>query len=49
MTETEDALRQRIADLEAQLAAQPFIPALPVEHDGEGLQELLALVVGALS
>jgi len=35
MTETEDVLRQRIADLEAQLAATPFIPALPTEHDGE--------------
>lgn len=37
MTETEDALRQRIADLEAQLAAQPYIPALPTEHDGEAI------------
>lgn len=35
MTETENALRRRIADLEAQLAAQPYIPALPAEHDGE--------------
>ncbi|MGW2725639.1 hypothetical protein [Streptomyces sp. NPDC001492] len=37
MTETEDALRRRIADLEAQLAAQPYIPALPAEHDGEAI------------
>lgn len=35
MTDTEAALRRRIADLEAQLAAQPYIPALPTEHDGE--------------
>jgi hypothetical protein len=35
MTETEDALRRRIADLEAQLAATPFVPELPAEHDGE--------------
>lgn len=37
MAETEEALRQRIADLEAQLAATPFVPALPAEHDGEAI------------
>lgn len=35
MPETEAALRRRIADLEAQLAATPFVPELPAEHDGE--------------
>jgi hypothetical protein len=35
VTETEEALRRRIADLEAQLAAQPFVPELPAEHEGE--------------
>jgi hypothetical protein len=37
MTEVEDALRQRIAALEAQLAATPFVPELPAEHDGEAI------------
>lgn len=37
MTEIEDALRQRIADLEAQLAATRFVPTLPTEHDGEAI------------
>lgn len=37
MTDTEDALRQRIADLEAQLAAHPYVPVLPAEHDGEAI------------
>lgn len=37
MTETEDALRQRIADLEAQLAATRFVPELPAEHEGEAI------------
>jgi hypothetical protein len=37
MAEIEDALRQRIAALEAQLAAQPYIPALPAEHAGEAI------------
>lgn len=35
MTDVEDALRARITELEAELATQPFIPALPDEHDGE--------------
>lgn len=35
MTDTEKALRRRIAGLQAQLAAQPYVPALPAEHDGE--------------
>jgi hypothetical protein len=35
MSDTEDALRQQIADLEAQLAATRFVPELPTEHDGE--------------
>lgn len=29
-----EALRARVAELEQQLAAEPFVPALPVEHDG---------------
>lgn len=37
MTDTEAALRQRIADLEAQLAAQPYVPELPGEHDGASI------------
>lgn len=37
MTDVEEALRRRIADLEAQLAAQPYVPALPAEHDGEAI------------
>jgi len=37
MAETEAALRQRIADLEAQLAATPFVPKLPAEHEGEAI------------
>jgi hypothetical protein len=32
---TEEQLRARITELEAQLAAQPFIPALPERHDSE--------------
>lgn len=32
---TEQALRARIAELEAQLSAQPVVPDLPVEHDGQ--------------
>ncbi|WP_030168874.1 hypothetical protein [Streptomyces sp. NRRL S-813] len=35
MSDTEAQLRARIAELEAQLAAQPVIPALPEEHDGQ--------------
>lgn len=31
----EAALRVRVADLEAQLAAQTVVPALPTTHDGE--------------
>lgn len=35
---TEAQLLARIAELEAQLAAQPVIPALPTEHDGEAIE-----------
>lgn len=38
MTETEAQLRARVAELEAQLAAQPVIPALPAEHAGEAIE-----------
>lgn len=34
---TEEVLRRRIAELEAQLAAQPYVPELPAEHDGEAI------------
>jgi hypothetical protein len=34
---SEIALLKRIADLEAQLAATPFVPDLPTEHDGEAI------------
>lgn len=37
MTETEDALRQRVAELEAALAATRFVPELPAEHEGEAI------------
>jgi hypothetical protein len=33
-----EALRARVAELEAQLAAQPYIPALPTERDGEPIE-----------
>lgn len=37
MTDDKAALLKRIADLEAQLAATPFVPELPAEHDGEAI------------
>lgn len=33
-----EALRARVAELEQQLAAEPVIPALPTEHDGEPIE-----------
>lgn len=37
MADETAALRKRIADLEAQLAATTFVPELPAEHDGEAI------------
>lgn len=36
--ETEAGLRAQIAALQAQVAAEPFIPALPTEHDGQAIE-----------
>jgi hypothetical protein len=37
MEEDTAALLKRIADLEAQLAATPYVPELPTEHEGEAI------------
>lgn len=36
-TTTEQELRDRIAELEAQVAEQTAVPALPTEHDGQAI------------
>lgn len=38
MGESVEQLRARVAELEQQLAAKPFIPALPAVHDGEAIE-----------
>ncbi|MEU9014288.1 hypothetical protein AB0D12_31865 [Streptomyces sp. NPDC048479] len=37
MADTEEQLRARIAELEAQITDQAAVPALPAEHDGQAI------------